>query len=163
MCVLRENVQEMDGIDEFDRKILQALQSDGRLTNAELADRVGLSASQCSRRRTQLENTGVITGYHAHLDGERVGIGLVSLVSITLSHHDEKNADRLRQLLQQIPNVQHAYALTGEMDYLVSIATRDLNELSELINKTLLPHAAVQNVKTAIALETIKDTGYVPV
>ena len=151
------------GIDEFDRKILKALQRDGRLTNGELADEVGLSASQCSRRRSQLEKSGVISGYHAHVDGKHVGFGLTSLVSITLSHHDEQNADRLRRLLRQIPNVRSAYALTGEMDYLVTLATRDLEELSALINKMLLPHAAVQNVKTAIALETIQDTRGVPV
>ncbi len=150
-------------VDGFDRKILNALQMDGRLTNGELAEKVGLSASQCSRRRSHLEKSGVIVGYHAQVDGERVGIGLTSLISITLSHHDKKNADRLRKLLQQIPNIQNAYALTGEMDYLVNVSTRDLNELSELINKTLLPHAAVQNVKTAIALETIKDQRVLPI
>ena len=70
----------LEEVDTFDRKILAALQEDGRLTNGELAERVGLSASQCSRRRTRLEHTGIISGYHARLDAQKVGIGLTSLV-----------------------------------------------------------------------------------
>lgn len=152
----------MSKLDGFDRKILEALQRDGRLTNAELADLVGLSASQCSRRRTNLEETGVITGYSANVNAEKVGIGLTSIVSITLASHDENNAHRLRQLLSGLSNVQDAYSLTGEMDYSVKIVSRDLKDLSAFINQTLLPHPAVQNVKTAIVLDVIKDTSVLP-
>lgn len=146
-----------------DRKILKALQRDGRLTNNELAELVGLSPSQCSRRRSELEKSGVIESYHARLEPEAIGMSLTSLVSVTLSHHDENNADRLRSLLQSLPNVQRAYALTGEMDYMIVVVSKDLGELSEFINKTLLPHKAVQNVKTSIALEVLKDSSAYPV
>jgi len=149
-------------IDDFDRKILQCLQEDGRLTNNDLAERVGLSASQCSRRRTSLEEVGIITGYTAHVDAEKIGIDLISMVSITLANHDEKNAEDLRKLLTQLPNVMDAFALTGEMDYSLKIVSRDLKDLSAFINDVLLPHPAVQNVKSAIVLDTIKHSSNLP-
>ena len=150
-------------MDNFDRKILFALQQDARLTNSDLAEVVGLSSSQCSRRRAQLEASGIIAGYHAKLDPAKTGICLVSLISISLSRHDEKNADHLRKMLQRLDNVQSAYALTGEMDYLIIVSSKDLDDLSGFINGTLLPHPAVQNVKTSIALETLKQSTSVPV
>lgn len=153
----------MDEIDGFDRKILAALQADGRLTNNELAERVGLSASQCSRRRARLEDNGTIKGYHAVVERERVGIGLVSMISITLATHNDDNAQRLRELLGTLSNVQEAHALTGEMDYSIKVVTPDLKALAALINETLLPHEAVQNVKTAIVLDTLKETLSLPI
>lgn len=152
----------IDDMDQIDRKLVSALQRDARLTNSELAEAVGLSPSQCSRRRIEMEKAGLIRGYHASIDFSKAGFELLSVISITLSHHDEKNADRLRALLNRLPNVLNAYALTGQMDYMITVATRDLGELSELVNQTLLPHPAVQNVHTAIALETIKDTRSLP-
>ena len=153
----------MTDLDAFDRKILSALQSDGRLTNNELADFVGLSASQCSRRRSALEIGGIIRGYHAVVDSEKVGIGLKSIISITLATHNEDNAERLKALLVDLPNVQQAHSLTGEMDYSITVVTPDLKTLSAFINETLLPHEAVQNVKTAIVLDTLKDTSALPI
>ena len=153
----------MTNLDAFDRKILSALQFDGRLTNNELADSVGLSASQCSRRRSALEQAGIIRGYHAVLDPEKIGIELKSIISITLAAHDEDNAQRLKNLLIGLPNVQQAHTLTGEMDYSITVVTPDLKALSAFINETLLPHEAVQNVKTAIVLDTLKDTSALPI
>lgn len=153
----------MKDIDRFDRKILSALQRDARLTNSELGDLVGLSPSQCSRRRNDLEKRGLILGYHARIDRKLAGYEMLSVIAVTLSHHDETNAARLRELLQRLPNVLSAYALTGQMDYMITVAFRDLEELSEFVNQTLLPHPAVQNVHTAIALETIKDAQVLPV
>ena len=149
-------------MDTFDRKVLAALQKDGRLTNAELAEVVGLSASQCSRRRVSLEQTGVIRGYTAQIDAAKVGIELTSLISITLATHDEQNAAKLRALLSELPNVQDAYALTGEMDYSIKVVSENLEALSSFVNKTLLPHPAVQNVRTAIVLDTLKSTSALP-
>jgi DNA-binding Lrp family transcriptional regulator len=151
-----------DALDLFDRKILAELQADGRLTNGELAERIGLSASQCSRRRTRLERDGVIAGYHARIDRARAGLPLVSMISVTLSTHNADNAARFARLVASLPNVQEAHALTGEMDYVIKVVTPDLNALSDFINATLLPHEAVQNVKTAIVLNTIKESAVLP-
>ena len=150
-------------MDGFDRKIVRALQSNGRLTNAELGDRVGLSASQCSRRRTALEDQQVIVGYSARVDPEKVGVGLTSIISITLSAHDDDNARDLRDLLNNLENVQEAYSLTGEMDYSIKVVSPDLKSLSAFISDELLSHKAVQNVKTAIVLDTVKLTSELPI
>ena len=155
---MRENLE----IDTFDRKILVALQRDGRLTNNELADKVHLSASQCSRRRTQLEKAGLIKSYHAIVDRDQAGFSLVAIVSVTLSTHNPDNSKLFARLVSTLPNVLEAHALTGEMDYLVKIITTDLKSLSEFINERLLPHEAVQNVKTSIVLETLKETSALP-
>ena len=149
-------------LDDHDRKILIALQDDGRLTNQELADVISLSPSQCSRRRRRLEDDGVIRGYHAVVDRQRVGFGLVSIVLITLAHHDAENAARLKVLLDGLPNVLEAHSLTGDMDYTIKVVTTDLAALSAFISETLLPHEAVQNVKTAIVLDTLKESFVLP-
>jgi len=149
-------------IDGFDRTILAELQQNGRLTNNELAEQIGLSPSQCSRRRTRLEETGLITGYHAAIDRERAGFALVSIISVTLATHTEGNAERFARLVRASPNILEAHALTGEMDYSIKVVTEDLNALSDFINGTLLAHEAVQNVKTAIVLNTVKDTAALP-
>lgn len=148
--------------DETDRKILAALQSDGRLTNNELAEQVGLSASQCSRRRARLEESSCIRGYHAHLDREAAGVGLVSIVSITLNSHNANNAKLFAELIADLPSVLEAHSLTGEMDYQLKVIAADLKALSEFINFVLLPHESVANVKTAIVLNTLKETTAIP-
>ena len=149
-------------MDGYDRRILAALQANGRLTNQELGERVSLSASQCSRRRRRLEEEGVIRGYHAIVDRERVGYGLLSIVTVTLATHDADNARRFAELLAELPNVQEAHSLTGEMDYTLKVAATDLRALSTFISETLLPHEAVQNVKTAIVLDTLKESPTLP-
>ncbi len=153
----------MDDLDGFDRKILFHLQADGRLTNGELSERIGLSPSQCSRRRSALEAAGIIRGYHAEVDALKVGIGVTCMIAINLATHNEGNAEKLRQTLKRLPNVQEAHALTGEMDYSIKVVARDLRELSDFINATLLRHEAVQNVKTSIVLDTIKQSSALPV
>ncbi|MEP0945007.1 MAG: Lrp/AsnC family transcriptional regulator [Rhizobiaceae bacterium] len=150
-------------MDGFDKKIIRALQSNGRLTNSELGEIVGLSASQCSRRRSALENSGVIRGYTALVDPEMVGVGLTSIISVTLASHDDDNAHRLRELLSNLDNVQEAFSLTGEMDYSIKVVSPDLKSLSRFISDVLLPHKSVQNVKTAIVLDTVKSTPALPI
>ena len=150
------------GLDKTDRKILALLQEDARLTNNDIADRIHLSPSQCSRRRARLERGGLIAGYHARIDREKAGFGLVNFISVTLSTHNRNNAARFAELMARLPEVQEAHALTGEMDYILRVVTRDLRGLSDFVNETLLPHEAVQNVKTSIALQTLKDTSALP-
>ncbi len=153
----------MNGMDGFDRKILAHLQTDGRLTNGELAERIGLSPSQCSRRRSRLEADGVIRGYHAELDPLKIGIGVSSVIAINLSTQNVDQADKLHRLLMRLPEVQEVHALTGDMDYSIKVVARDLQELSEFINTTLLRQEAIQNVKTSIVLDTIKQTSNLPI
>jgi len=153
----------MSIIDSTDRKILAALQSDARLTNGELADRIGLSASQCSRRRSALEASGTISGYHARLDREETGFNITCIVSVTLATHNANNSRLIADHFMSLPEVLEAHTVTGEMDYYLKVVTRDLKSLSTFINEKLLAHDAVQNVKTSVALQTVKETGALPI
>lgn len=145
-------------IDKYDRNILNALQRDARLSNNDLSDIAQLSPSQCSRRRTRLEQSGYISGYHAMLKREKVGYGLLSIISVTLATHGKENAESFRLLVAELPEVVEAYALAGEMDYMIKVATRDLDALAEFVNHSLLTHASVERVKTSIVLGTLKES-----
>jgi Lrp/AsnC family leucine-responsive transcriptional regulator len=152
-----------ENLDSFDLKILEALQKDGRLTNNELADRIALSASQCSRRRSRLEAEGYIQGYQARLDRQKMGLDLLVVISVTLATHNRDNARRFSALVNDLPEVLEAYALSGEMDYHLKVATRGLSGLSRFVNDVLLPHDSVQHVKTSIVLDTLKSFEGLPV
>jgi DNA-binding Lrp family transcriptional regulator len=149
-------------LDPFDWRLVRALQDDASLTNASLADRIGLSASQVSRRRQRLEDSGVITGYRALIDPLTVGLGVTVFIHVSLDTHSRDNARRFRDLVDLTPTVLEAYALTGEADYLLKIAVADLKELSALINDVFLPHESVARVRSEIALETLKETSGLP-
>lgn len=153
----------LERLDKFDRKILAHLQEDARLTNSDLSERVNLSPSQCSRRRQRLEDEGLIRGYRAVLDRDRLGFPLVNVISVTLATHNRDNARRFADLLTRLPEVQEAHALTGEMDYILKVVTPDLKSLADFVNDVLLPHDSVQHVKTAIVLETLKETNALPI
>jgi len=149
-------------MDTFDRKLLAALQDDGRLTNQELADRVGLSSSQCSRRRATLEAAGIIESYHAHLSAEALGLGVVVFVAVTLAAHSPDTSKRFRGLIDGLEEVQEAYALTGTADYLVKLVVPDLKALANILNDVFLPHASIQHVHSSIVLDRLKQTSCLP-
>ncbi len=153
----------MEQLGPSDRKILICLQEDGRLTNNELSERINLSPSQCSRRRARLEEEGYIRGYRAEIDREKLGLGIVNIISVTLATHNRDNAQRFSELISKLPQVMEAHALTGEMDYFIKVVTPDLRGLSTFVNEILLPHESVQHVKTAIVLDTLKEDGRLPI
>jgi DNA-binding Lrp family transcriptional regulator len=152
----------MIDVDSFDLKMLAALQDDGRLTNQQLADAVGLSASQCSRRRTRLEDDGIVAGYHADLAAERLGFNVVAFVHITLATHSPDNAKHFHDLVLRVDDVQEAYSLTGDADYLLKIILRDLKSLSDIVNNVLMPHPSVAHVRSSIVLDRLKATTKLP-
>ena len=127
----------MYNIDDFDMKILTLLQANGRLTNQELSELVGLSASQCSRRRISLEQAQLIRGYHARLAPEAVGLGLVGLIEVSLITHAQEQIDSFHQMLEEVDAILDAYKTTGDADYLLKVAVADLPALSEFISQTL--------------------------
>jgi len=149
-------------MDEFDIKLLDALQSDGRLTNNELADRVGLSPSQCSRRRTALEEAGIIESYRASLAAEAVGLDVLVFVQVTLATHSPDTAQAFAKLISELDEVQEAYSLTGEADYLVKMAVPDLKTLSRILSTVFLPHRSVAHVRSSVVLDRVKQTARLP-
>src|ERR1700744_4217312 len=152
----------MISIDGFDLKILGALQDDGRLTNQQLADLVGLSASQCSRRRMRLEQEEVIAGYHADLESEALGFNLIALTPITLATHSPDNAKKFRALVNRVDDIQEAYSLTGDADYLLKAGLRDLKSMSDIVNNVLMPHQSVAHVRSSIVLDRLKESMKLP-
>ena len=152
----------MISVDMFDLKLLAALQDDGRLTNQELADFVGLSASQCSRRRMRLEEEKVIAGYHATLAGEALGFTLIAFINITLATHSPDNADKFRGLVNRVDEIQEAYSMTGDADYLLKVVLHDLKSLSDIVNNVLMPHQSVAHVRSSIVLDRLKETQKLP-
>ena len=149
-------------LDEFDMRLLGALQTDGRLTNQELSDKVGLSASQCSRRRARLEESGIIRGYHADLSPEALGLGVLVFVHVTLSAHSPDNSKRFRDLVARSDDIQEAYSLTGETDYLLKMVLPDLKSLAATVNERLLAHDTVAHVRSSVVLDRLKETARLP-
>lgn len=149
-------------MDTFDIKMLEALQDDGRLTNFELGERVGLSPSQCSRRRAALEASGTIASYHAHLSPEALGLGVLVFVQVKLAARASGSAKRFQKLIDGTPEVQEAFALTGEADYLVKLIVPDLQALARIISDVFLPNESVEHVRSSIVLECLKQSARLP-
>ena len=152
----------MISLDAFDLKILRALQNDGRLTNQNLAEIAGLSASQCSRRRMRLEEENVISGYRAELASDVLGFGVIAFIQITLATHSPDNAKKFRALVNRIDDIQEAYSLTGDSDYVLKAVLRDLKSLSDIVNDVLMPHPSVAHVRSSIVLDRLKESGKLP-
>ena len=149
-------------MDAFDIKLLAALQNDGRLTNNDLAERVGLSASQCSRRRTALEDAGIIASYHARLSAEALGLTVTAFVEIKLATHSPANSKQFHKLIADLDEVQDACSLTGDADYLLKLVVPDLKALSRILSEVFLPHASIQHVRSSIVLDHLKQSAMLP-
>lgn len=149
-------------MDAFDIKLLASLQADGRLTNLDLAERVGLSASQCSRRRAALETAGAIESYHGVLNAQALGLDIVVYVQVRLATHSPHNSRAFLALVEGLDEVQEAYSLTGEADYLIRLVATDLKALSRILNDVLLAHDSVAHVRSSIVLDTLKRTVKLP-
>lgn len=149
-------------MDSFDIKILRALQADGRLSNVELADKIGLSPSPCLRRVKRLEAEGVIEGYSARINRTIVGIGVTVFVSVGLDRHREEEAERFRKVVLRLPQVVSCYAISGEADFLLEIVVADLNQYSEFVLKRLRRIPGVKDLHSSFALEAMKIGSALP-
>ena len=143
-------------LDRIDLQLLAQLQQAGRQTNAELADRVHLSPSACLRRVQRLEREGVIAGYRAEVDPERLGLGLQAFVRVQLKQHDAGSVATFARSVNDWPEVVACHALTGDMDYLLQVAVRDLEHFSRFLLDKLLADAGVADVNSSFVLRTVK-------
>lgn len=154
-------------LDEIDRRILRALQADGRMTYDVLARAVGLSASAALRRVKRLEEAGAIAAYVALLSPERVGLPLTAYLNVRLEKHTERHKrnpmDLFRAAVQAWPEVVECASLTGEMDYLLRVVVEDMAHYSRFIMDTLLKHPSVQDCRTSFVLDRVKNTTALPV
>ncbi|WOP18255.1 Lrp/AsnC family transcriptional regulator [Raineyella sp. LH-20] len=147
-------------MDALDREILAHLQSDGRLTLTELADRVGLSVSPCHRRLRALERDGVITGYRAQLDPAKVGLGFEALVFVTMDTTSADTVAAFEEAVAAVPQVLRAERLFGDPDYLLRVVARDLPSYQELWDTRLAALPGVRRVGSTIVMKSIvQDRG----
>ncbi len=141
-----------------DRRILELLQKDGRMTNLQLAERVALSPSACLRRVRALEEAGVIRGYAALLDPAKVGLGLLAFVTVKLEKRGRMPTDAFAKACRDWPEVAACHATTGDMDYLLRVHVEDLAHFSRFVMDSLLRHPGVIDVKSSFVLEQVKET-----
>ncbi|WP_268942687.1 Lrp/AsnC family transcriptional regulator [Paracoccus benzoatiresistens] len=144
-------------LDAFDIALLSALQKDGSLTNAALAEVVNLSASQCSRRRAALEEAGVIEGYSARLNAAKLGYGLRAIIRVNLSIHGQTNEGDFARFVESHSQIRSAFSVSGDADYILDVRVRDLEAFADFMHRQLLPNPQVSQVRSEIVLKTLKD------
>ncbi|WP_136442690.1 Lrp/AsnC family transcriptional regulator [Pacificoceanicola onchidii] len=145
-------------LDSFDVRILNALQKDGALSNSALAEIVHLSASQCSRRRAALEEAGVIDRYRACLNAGVLGLKLHAIVRLNLQRHDQGADLALSKWLSDQPEIQSAFSISGDADYILTVWVEDLETFSNFVHDRLLKQPQIAQVRSEFVLKTLKDS-----
>ncbi|MES2337619.1 MAG: Lrp/AsnC family transcriptional regulator [Pseudomonadota bacterium] len=149
--------------DRIDRQILGLLQDDGRMTNVELAERVGLTAPPCLRRVRALEEEGAIQGYHAALNPASLGYTITVFAMVSLKSQAEADLTAFEQHVATIPEVRECHMLNGEIDFILKIVATDLRAFQELLTTQLTPAPNVSHVKTSLTIRTAKSMPGIPV
>ena len=149
-------------LDDADVRLLECLQANARLTNVELSEQVALSPSQCLRRVRRLEEAGLLRGYAALLDRERVGLGVMAFVSVSLETQREHPTEAFNKAVQEIPEILECLAVSGEADYLLRVVAVDLKAFSDFLMHRLLRLPMVANVRSSILLDEVKSTTALP-
>jgi Lrp/AsnC family leucine-responsive transcriptional regulator len=149
-------------LDAIDRRIIRALQADGRLSNADLAQRVGLSASPCLRRVHRLEHEGYIEGYRAMLSRDQIGLGLTVFVGVKIEGHASAEATAFEQAVVAFPEIVACHMVSGEVDYLLEVVVPDLNHYRGFLLNKLLELSIVREVRSNIAIQTLKAGAVLP-
>jgi DNA-binding Lrp family transcriptional regulator len=150
-------------LDRIDRRILRNLQSEGRITNVELARRAGISAPPCLRRVRALEEAGIIRGYHADLAPEALGYGVTVFAQVGLSSQAEADLNAFERLVASWPEVREAHMLTGEADFLLKIVAPDWDSYQRFLSAKLTSAPNVSHVKSALTLRVSKDEPGIPI
>jgi Lrp/AsnC family transcriptional regulator, leucine-responsive regulatory protein len=150
-------------LDTLDRRILDEVQSDGRVTNQELSERVGLSPSPCLRRLKQLEGDGVITRYVALVDPESVGLSVTAFVRVRLDQQDDRHLAAFEQAVAAFPEVMECYLMTGEADYQLRVLVHSLGAFEDFLRSRLTRIAGVAQVTTSFALRPVVYRTALPV
>jgi DNA-binding Lrp family transcriptional regulator len=150
-------------LDNLDKAILRELQTDGRVSNAELARRVNLSPPAIHARLRRLEEQGFIRQYVALLDREKAGYDMLCFVNMNLQLHQQEQIDTVRAAILEIPEVIECYSLTGEYDYLLKVAIRNRKDLERFVMHHLTRISGVHQVHTSIVLTELKSTTALPI
>ena len=154
--------EENMALDRVDRRLLEVLQREGRLSNVALAERVHLSPSPCLRRLKALEHDGVIEGYRAVLDREAVGLGLTVFVELKVEGHSDKLAEAVQEAVTAMPEVVSCHIVSGAADFLLEVVVPDLRAYERFLLGSLLKLPSVSDVRSNFAIRTVKAPGPLP-
>ena len=149
-------------LDRTDLRLLAALQDDARLTVAQLAEKVSLSASPCWRRVKRLEEAGDIEGYHAHLSASRLGHGITAFVSVVMGSHTREVARAFEARLQDIPEIIACHNVSGQYDFLLEVVAADLAAYGEFARNVLQDLPGVTELHSSFSLKSLKDQRKLP-
>lgn len=152
----------METLDKFDRAILQELQADGRLSNAELAQRVGLSAAPCWRRVKALEDAGFIKGYHAEIDRRRIGLGVLAFVRLDADRNNGNVTRELEDAIRKLPEVVSCHYISGAGTFELQVVSRDLDNFAQFAREVLINLPNVKDLHTSFSLGEVKESSALP-
>ncbi|VTQ57729.1 Leucine-responsive regulatory protein [Campylobacter jejuni] len=149
-------------ISPADLRILKQLQKSGRMTNQELAEKVGMAASPCWRRMKQLEDSGVITGYQANIDRKKIGLGLLAFIRVKIDSHSEEDAQRFEQEVGALPPVIACYAIAGDADFMLQVVSKDLDSFSSFAMEVVRRLPGIKEMQTSFVLREVKPLDVLP-
>lgn len=150
-------------LDDIDRKILEILQSNAKITNAQLSKDIGLSPAPTLERVKKLETSGIIKSYHAQLDNSRIGLGVSTFVLVTLKGHNKKNIDVFLESIKYVPEVIECHHITGTGDFMLKIISSDIASYQKLMLETVSEIEVVDGLQSMVILSTFKDSKVMPV
>jgi len=149
-------------LDDTDRKILEILQKNAKITNAQLSQEIGLSPAPTLERVKKLENAGVIQSYHAKLDPTKIGLGVSTFVMVSLKGHNKENIERFVARIETIPEIIECHHVTGSGDFILKIVTEDITSYQTLMLETVSNIDIVDNMQSMVVLSTFKDSKVMP-
>lgn len=152
----------MDKLDRYDIQILNELQADARLTNAELAQRVGLSAAPCWRRVRALESAGYILGYHAEIDRHKIGLGVLAFVRLDANRNTGELTREMEEAIRKIPEIISCHYISGAGTFELQVVTRDLDTFSQFARQVLINLPNVKDLHTSFSLGEVKASSSWP-
>ncbi|WP_373018556.1 Lrp/AsnC family transcriptional regulator [Thiomicrorhabdus sp.] len=153
-----------NSLDQYDKAILNALQNNGRLSNQEIADQIGLSPSACLRRFKSLEESGIILGYRTLLDAKKLGLDLMALIHISMDKHTKERFQEFETKVQALPNVLECLLLTGQTaDYQLKVVVKDLEAYQDLLLNHVTQIEGVSGVHTSFVLRKVIDKTAIPI
>lgn len=153
----------MNQLDRLDKQILTILQKDARITNKELASKLGLSPPPTLERVKKLESAGYITGYTAQLDPHKINLGTVMMVSVSLHHHTDDVIKEFHQAVESLSEILECYHVTGEDDFLLKVVCKDILEYEKFIREKLTKLNSLGKIKSSVVLSTIKKFNEYPI
>ncbi len=150
-------------LDKIDRKILEILQSNAKITNAQLSKDIGLSPAPTLERVKKLENMGVIKSYHAKLDVDKIGLGVSTFVQVSLVGHNKENIEEFVKQINKIDEIIECHHITGSGDFILKIITKDIATYQKLMLEKVSEIKVVDNMQSMVILSTFKDSKVMPI